>query len=184
VYSMEGGIRAWKGLVAKGPPEAGVAFFPPGATGEELTALAWVLEDGSAFFYGSLAKQHPASPLFAELAGAEENHKRTLLQAYREIFGGTAEASFPGSILAAQGGEKTIEGGVSVGAALAWVQDKSLAEALEYCLALEVNSQDLYLKMEKTVQNQQAQTVFLRLAEEEKSHVNRLSALFAKHLVP
>ena len=107
---MEGGIHAWKGLVAKGPPEAGMAFFPPGATGEELTALAWVLEDGSAFFYGSLAKQHPASPLFAELAGAEENHKRTLLQAYREIFGGAAEASFPGSILPAQGGEKTMEG--------------------------------------------------------------------------
>jgi len=30
VFSMEGGIRAWEGLVAEGSPEAGMAYFTAG----------------------------------------------------------------------------------------------------------------------------------------------------------
>ena len=44
---MEGGIRAWKGLVAEGIPEAGMAYFSPATRPEEMIALAWLLEDGS-----------------------------------------------------------------------------------------------------------------------------------------
>ena len=44
---MEGGIRAWKGLTASGAPEAGIAYFPPESSPSELTALAWILEDGT-----------------------------------------------------------------------------------------------------------------------------------------
>ena len=31
VYNMEGGIRAWNGMVARGLPEAGMAYFTPAA---------------------------------------------------------------------------------------------------------------------------------------------------------
>ena len=44
VYNMEGGIRAWKGMVAHGLPEAGMAYFSPAANREEMVDLAWALE--------------------------------------------------------------------------------------------------------------------------------------------
>ena len=51
---MAGGINAWKGLVAEGAPESGMAYFSPATKPEELIALAWSLEDGSRNFYSAL----------------------------------------------------------------------------------------------------------------------------------
>ena len=55
VYNMEGGIRAWKGMVAHGLPEAGMAYFSPAANAEEIVGLAWSLEEGSRSFYQGVA---------------------------------------------------------------------------------------------------------------------------------
>ena len=52
---MQGGINAWKGLVAEGAPESGMAYFSPATKPEELIALAWLLEDGSRNFYLDMA---------------------------------------------------------------------------------------------------------------------------------
>ena len=51
---MEGGISAWEGLTAEGPPEFGMAYFDGSEKPEELVALAWILEDGSRKFYSAL----------------------------------------------------------------------------------------------------------------------------------
>ena len=51
---MGGGINAWKGLVAEGAPQSGMAHFSPATKPEELIALAWLLEDGSRKFYSEL----------------------------------------------------------------------------------------------------------------------------------
>ena len=56
VYTMEGGLRAWQGMVAHGPPEAGMAFFSPAADAEEIVGLAWALEEGSKLFYQGVAE--------------------------------------------------------------------------------------------------------------------------------
>ncbi len=53
---MEGGIRAWQGMVAHGIPEAGMAYFSPAANAEELVGLAWSLEEGSKIFYQGVAE--------------------------------------------------------------------------------------------------------------------------------
>jgi hypothetical protein len=64
VASMEGGISAWDGLVAAGPPEAGMARFAAAASAEELIALAWYLEAGSRTFYGRIAGTAAFGPAF------------------------------------------------------------------------------------------------------------------------
>jgi hypothetical protein len=51
---MQGGINAWKGLVARGAPESGMAYFSPATKPEELIALAWLLGDGSRKFYDAM----------------------------------------------------------------------------------------------------------------------------------
>jgi hypothetical protein len=66
VYSMEGGFRAWEGLIAEGAPEAGMAYFTAGGGPEEFIALAWVLEEGSRSFTGvpALVADEEAKKLF------------------------------------------------------------------------------------------------------------------------
>ncbi len=91
---MEGGIRAWNGLVAKGAPESGMAYFSSATRPEELIALAWYLEEGSHKFYSGLAsglKEGKAGDLYRELAKAEEGHRSSLLRLYEETFGPAAD---------------------------------------------------------------------------------------------
>jgi len=103
--SMDGGIQAWKGLVAGGPPEAGMAYFSGKERPEELIALAWSLEEGSRRFYaamaGSLAGQEAAG-LFQGLVQAEDHHKAALVGVYREVSEDTSAASIPPQALPAR----------------------------------------------------------------------------------
>jgi len=182
---MEGGIHAWKGFVAKGPPQAGMTYFPPGTRPDELVALAWLLEDGSGKFYSEIAKMiadREAVNLFQKLAFDEENHKGSLFKIYQEISGLESDPGFPGSFIAIEPGETYMEGGVRLSEALAWANEKSVKAILELSISLEVNSQDLYLKMERRVEDKKSKKVFEVLSENEKSHLERLNSLFAKSL--
>ena len=51
---MEGGLNGWKGFVAEGELESGMAYFSPATKTEEFIALAWYLEGGSRRFYSEL----------------------------------------------------------------------------------------------------------------------------------
>jgi rubrerythrin len=183
VYSMEGGIHAWKGMVASGAPEAGIAYFPPDSTPAELTALAWVLENGTGKFYmdmSSWLKEPEARRLFQDLGGAEERHKETLYKIYLDLTGMQADADFPGSALSSPPETDFMEGGVELKKALDWAKGQNAEAVLEFALSLEVNSYDLYLRMEQSVKDQQSRQMFVTLAEEEKRHLHRLQELFLR----
>lgn len=182
---MEGGIRAWNGFVARGIPEAGMAHFLPARKPEELMALAWLLEDGSQNFYQAISKEledREAVSLFNGLRADEEKHKESISQVYREASGLKTDPGFPGSLLAMDPGEAYMEGGMRVKDALEWVKGKGLENILELSISLEVDSQDLYIKMERKVEDQNAKKTFEVLAEEEKSHLSRLTSAFERNL--
>ena len=179
VYSMEGGIRAWEGLVTSRPPESGIAYFSQATKPEEMVALAWFLENGSRRFYAELGRrlEEPDSDLYAELASAEERHQATLLDLYREFVGTPPHDGFPKSVISVENEDDVMEGGMRVTEALQWVQGKSTTEILELSLALETNSYDLYLIMERKLHDQPSSRVFRDLSGEEKQHLERLSSL-------
>jgi len=185
VYSMQGGIRAWKGLVAEGAPESGIAYFSSATKADELIALAWWLEDGSRRFYSNLAsgmKDEEAKDLFKDLTAAEEHHQTFLLGLYQGLFGLTPDSGFPGSILSPGKEGDVMEGGVRVSEALQWNEGKSLTEILEFSLSSETNAYDLYVKMEHRMEDQRSAQVFRQLSSEEKQHLERISALFEKRI--
>lgn len=185
VRSMEGGMAAWEGLVAEGPPEAGMAWFPENASARELIALAWLLEDGSRKFYAGLSREvndKEAVELFAELAKAEENHEATLAGLYEKATGGKPGAGFPHDELRAGPEEEMMEGGVPVEKSLHWAKEQKLARVIEFCMSLETNSLDLYIKMERAVESEEAKAVFGTLSEEEKAHLARLARAFEKRI--
>jgi rubrerythrin len=184
-HSMEGGIRAWHGLVAEGIPEAGMAYFSPATRPEEMIALAWLLEDGSLKFYESLAKmmeEQEARGLFQNLKRSEENHKATLWKIYEEISGKAPTPEFPDTVISKEPKGDVMEGGILVNEALKWSKGKTLKDILELSMSLETNSYDLYLKMERKVEGRNAKQVFKTLSEEEKNHLQRLTSLFNKWL--
>ena len=177
-FNMQGGIKAWEGLVAGGPPEAGMAWFGDAVRPDELTVLAWMLEEGSRSFYARLVAfltDEDARQLFSNLSKAEENHKRTLAELHRTFSNGKAvEGSLPPGTH-----DEIMEGGLKVDEALLWAREKDAVSVLEFAISLEMNAYDLYLKMERKMEGD-AKKVFLILADEEKKHLDRLASLLEK----
>jgi len=182
-YSMEGGIRAWKGLVAEELPATGMAWFLSAQSAEELIGLAWLLEDGMRSFYLEIAKgldRSEEAQLFMELAGAELHHKNSLLKLYQQHIGNNAASDFPFDVLHEQPKEKYLEGGVLLSEVFSWAGKKDGREILEFAMSLEVGSYDRYLTLRDHFKDESSREVLGLLAAEEKVHLQRLTLLFEK----
>lgn len=180
---MEGGINAWKGLVAKGAPDAGMAYFEPVKKTEELIALAWLLEEGSRKFYAEMTrreKDQEAVGLFSELLADEEVHKTSLFKIHQTLSGQKPDPGFPRSLITIEPGIEYLEGGMLLSEALEWVRGKEVRETLDLSISLEVNAVDLYIKMERKVKEKEARQVFQALSNQERNHLKRLSSLLEK----
>jgi len=183
VHSMQGGIRAWEGFVAEGIPGAGMAYFSPATRPEEMTTLAWLLEDGSCKFYESLAKmieEQEAKGVFQSLKRSEENHKIVLWKMCEELSGKPPPSEFPDTMMSREAAGDVMEGGMLISEALKWSKGKNLKEIFELSISLETNSYDLYLKMRRKVEGRSSREVFEKLSEEEKRHLEQLTSLFLK----
>jgi rhodanese-related sulfurtransferase/rubrerythrin len=184
VYSMEGGIRSWKGMVAEELPEVGMTWFLSGQSPEELIGLAWLLEDGMRSFYLEIAKgldRSEEAQLFMELAGAELHHKNALVKLYRQQTGKDVSVNFPADVLHNPPKEKYLEGGVLLSEAFAWAGKRSAGEILEFAMSLEVGSYDRYLSLRDHFEDESSHEVFGLLAAEEKAHLKRLTRLFGEN---
>jgi len=178
-------MNAWEGLVAEGPPESGMAYFEGTERPEELIGLAWILEDGSRRFYtalSDLSEDREAKDLFLELSDAEERHKKSLVKLYRQISGREPAETFPQDFISTEDLGDVMEGGMSVSEGIGWVKKQGLHAALELSVSLEANSYDLYIKMSRSMEDEQAQNVFKTLVTEEKHHLEKLAELLEKKL--
>jgi len=185
VYSMKGGINAWEGHVSEGVPEAGMAYFSSATRPEELLGLAWLLEDGSRKFYAemaSMSKDKEAVALFRELSKAEEKHQASLVNLYKELSGSPFDSEFPKNLIREEPSGERMEGGMLLREAVQWAEKKTLKEILELSISLESNAYDLYLKMERKMESENAKKVFRVLSAEEKQHLEQLASLLEKKL--
>ena len=184
VYNMSGGINAWNGLVASGPPEAGIAYFPDNEKPGKIVVLAWLMEEGARRFYNGveemLQDEKPVH-LFKELGAAEVRHKARLVKLYKELFdsGAAPGTSDPFST---EGLSDVMESGMRISEALDWVKGKGIMEILDYSIAMETNSYDLYIKMEQRVKEKELKQVFSSLLHEEKDHLERLVSLLEERV--
>jgi rhodanese-related sulfurtransferase/rubrerythrin len=177
VYSIDGGIDAWNGLVSTGEYESGMFLLEGKKTAEEFILLAGALEDGAKRFYEEakdLAADDDSKKLFDLLIKAEEKHKETLLKSYDRIRGDNPE-----DIMNNESSTGFMESGVSVKEAVDWLkQDKrKTRDIFELSMQIEANSLDFYMKMLREIQDADAKKTIAVLIEEEKAHLSRLGRL-------
>lgn len=172
---MEGGINAWNGLKATGAPDAGMAYFSDTDKPEDIIALAWSLEEGARRYYNGveeMMKDESSKELFRTLGDDEVRHKAILIKLYKEMSGSGGGQEMPVKEL-----NEVMEGGMRISEALDWADGKDIKDILDFSIAMETNSYDLYLKMESKIGDQNSKKVFRSLAYEEKEHLIRLTSL-------
>jgi len=181
---MEGGINAWNGLVATGAPDAGMAYFSEKDKPEEIIALAWALEEGARLFYSGIEekmKDKSSKELFRALCADEVRHKALLIKLYREMLGLGNGPEMPVAFTPEEL-STVMEGGMRISEALNWADGKGIEDILDFSIAMETNSYDLYIKMERNIERQNSKKIFRSLADEEKKHLVRLTSLLDQKL--
>lgn len=178
---MEGGIRAWNGMVAHGLPEAGMAYFSTAANAEDIVGLAWSLEEGSKLFYQGVADHFSEDPeaqkMFNWLVSAEKSHEKHLLETYENLTGAKPDFEKLRTRFSDSLDGSVMEGGIPVKDGLEWIKDKGVSESLELAMSMEINAYDLYIKMSRAIDDPQAQQIFEKLSEEEQVHLKKLADL-------
>lgn len=171
VWNMTGGMLAWQGLTATGAPEAGASIFDDASDTADVIGLAWALEDGARLFYEKMAAQYadaPVGKLFEALSSAEEQHKAALRKLYAESTGNDIEPPRP------EGLEPMMEGGIPLDTAFSWAEGRPARDALELSASVEINAYDRYLQAAASRTDDASKEVLLRVAREEKTHLDRL----------
>lgn len=173
---MTGGIDAWEGHVATGSYDMGMAYFSRASGAAELLSLAYSLEEGNRLFYEGVARDtedEKGAALFRSLVLAEERHKETLRSFYVRSAGVDGDPPSPEGMETGS----FMEGGIPVAEALSWAKGKGVREILELAIAMEANSLDRYVKMERAADDDRSRAVFVRLAGEEQGHLERMTSL-------
>lgn len=168
VFSIDGGIMAWDGLVAKGDTEEGLRLLEGLKSPEEFVALAYCLEEGSREFYLKVYEFFKEE-VFKTLASVEEIHKKMISDTWPDI---KIDRRFI----------DRMEGGLLVSTVMEKIHSGNMQfqDVLEYSMQIEINSLDLYMRIIKVVANP-ATNIFRGIITEEKAHLRMLGWLISSH---
>jgi len=181
IYNLKGGIKAWQGSKAIGPQELNLELVRGDETPAEMVALAYGLEMGLGIFYQNMiekSQDDELKALFSKLADIETRHKKKLFELLTEIDPPDRdiqayEADIRPTIL---------EGGFQLDD---FIKKNELflhtvADVLDLAMMLETQALDLYLRFADKSTHSQSQDMLLKLADEEKAHLEALGQLVEK----
>ena len=183
IYNLSGGIKAWQKQTAVGPEDVGLHLFSGETSSEEAIITGFGLEEGLREFYISMQKKvtnTSTQSLFGMLADIEILHQERLFKLYVEITG--ADISLED--FAKKIAEPAMEGGLTTEEYLQlYTTDlESEIEVLGLALAIEAQALDLYTRAAERSKNHEGyRNVLLQIAEEERSHIARLSTYIDQH---
>lgn len=179
VLNMAGGIKAWHGKTAIGPEQTGLEFFTENAEYADGLALAFAMEEGLQQFYLRLAGNSTdpeQQKLLKRLAGFEDFHKKNLQDEYRQLH--QEELNLPENMPAIMEGGRRVEDFLKRAPALL----HSTKDLLHLAMGLEIQAHDLYSRMAQKSSDEQTRNFFLRIADEERQHLNYMTEEFEKLL--
>jgi rubrerythrin len=176
ILNLSGGIKAWQKEVAVGPEDTGLELFPEAATPLDAVIVGYGLESGLREFYLSMqarVSSEQTKRLFAQLADIEIVHQDQLVALYGKITGlSVAAGDFAEKVVG-----PAMEGGLSTDEYLELydVDLESEIEVLSLAMAIEAQALDLYLRAARGSENETTRKILLKIGEEERSHIGRLS---------
>jgi len=179
VFTMHGGVMAWRGETAFGPVEFGVIEFSGRETPQEVVLKAYAMEHRLQEFYllrADLAETLERIELFMELAGFEDQHMDVLFGHYRAIMGEPMDRRLFEEVALSDGGGAS-EGGVSIQHYLDALGDTFDEDqgVLQFASMVEAQALDYYLRCSRRAENPEAREVFETLAREERAHLKLLA---------
>ncbi len=172
VLNMDGGILAYKGIVASGSPEAVMFCVPQSLAASELLTMAWSLESGTLDFLRGLRADTEAhmEELLSGLAQDSEAARDSLKTCCSELLGVPPEM-FPAC--AGPHCEGVMAGCIRVQDALQWAKGRPLAEVLEFLVAMSSTAYDHYLRLARFTDREDTRKIFNALAERELENISR-----------
>ncbi len=184
VYNLKGGISAWEGYEAAGPPEMGLELLETIETPVDILLFAYGMEESLGGFYKEAAGKtaNPdAGQLLTKLAGVEEKHKHQLFSLYKDIVGGEEDRSNFESHVA----PGVLEGGLSSEQFVKRIMgaESSLADVFSVAMMFEAQAMDLYMRYSQALEQEDARSLFHDLAEQEKAHLKLLGIMKDKEMV-
>jgi sulfur-carrier protein adenylyltransferase/sulfurtransferase len=184
VYNLKGGIRAWEGHEAAGPPEMGLEYLDGIETPGEVILFAYGMEESLGGFYKEAAGRtaNPdAEQLLTKLAGVEEKHKNQLFRLYKDVVGKEEDRStFESHVVSG-----VLEGGLSAEKYMGKIMgvESPLDNVFSVAMMFEAQAMDLYMRYSEAVEQEQGKTLFHDLAEQEKAHLKLLGIIKDKEMV-
>ncbi len=167
VYSLGGGIKAWRRGKAVGGPEFGLEAFAAKGDFKDVFAVAYSMEHNLGRFYSSLSegvKDEALERLLLRLAAFEEHHKALLL---KEWGGDVAQA-----VVDEVSGK--MEGGFDPEEELEEVKRgvKTPFQLLEIAMAIEAQAMDMYWRLLR--EESEHREFFTHMMGEEANHLKEL----------
>ena len=176
VYSLKGGMHAWQGLTAAGPPTQALGLISGGESLPEMLTVAYGMELGLSHFYQEAAGR-AESPATAELlrllAQVEAKHQARVW----DMYAASSPVGENQEEIKRQASAKVMEGGGEVDQALAELAPAALRPAalLELAMSLETQALDLYLRMARKARAESARKALIDLSQDEKAHLQALA---------
>ncbi len=181
VLNLSGGIKAWNSQKAVGPEDLGLQLFSGNESPEETLMTAYSLEEGLREFYLSMAAQvktENARRLFDQLSDIEVKHQDRIFNEYRRISGGApTREEFVQNVVASG-----MEGGLTTQDYLRLYQPdlEVPGEVVSLAMAIEAQALDLYQRAADRAGTMESKNVLMQIANEERTHLEQLGALFEK----
>jgi len=181
VYNLRGGIQAWQGLTASGPPEMGMTMWTGEESPTEVIRLAYAMESGLGSFYTSMADRSGdpgVKDLLGRLARIEGRHRQKLADLYETLSPGDKDS------LEEHAQTDKIEGGFTTeeflerhGSAM-----QTLSGLMDVAMMLEGQALDLYSRYAHTLDDSTGKAILMDIAEEEKAHLAALGRLMEEKI--
>ncbi len=179
VLNMAGGIKAWDDPVAMGPQEQGLALFDGAESPENTLLIAYSLEAGLRDFYLSMTEKVQSIPvrdLFQKLSEIEIKHQDRLFDEYLLISGKRVDRdSFDKQIAVF-----AVEGGLTTDEYITLFKPDldSPGDVVSLAMSIEAQALDLYSRASERGGDERSKAVLLKIAQEERSHLEQLGQLF------
>lgn len=178
VYNLSGGIKAWDGAFASGPPETGLGYFASSDSPADVIKAAYAMEEGLREFYEkiSASRQGELVSILKKLAVMEDGHKLKLRDAYLSLTG-SKDAS---ELEETASGAVIMEGGFTMEESLKNTDAMTSEDVITKAMMIEAQALDLYLRYSRKLKDPQSADILNSLADDEKKHLSLLGDMMEK----